>query len=137
MTSFVKKQIKNHDDIPAVKQFLTYIESLQYTGNIEKSTQEVINSLTGSISLDALQSVADSVNETMMFINETMKFLQEQIKIVVSINVQKDSETYNRRTEFLKRYEKVLEHVNNKVLEYSECVKSCKFLSGHTEVVAE
>ena len=128
--AYVKKQIKDYKEKPAVKQFVDYLESLQYTGTFENTQEEVMKGLTGNITYDALQSVADSINNCMKYIYETSNFIQENVKLIVSLKVPEDSASYAKRTEFLKKYDMVKQHIGDKIQEISETAQRSSFLSG-------
>ncbi len=130
VVAYVKKQIKDYKERPAIKHFVEYLESLQYTGTFENTAQEVLKGLTGNITYDALQAVADSINESMRYISETSNFLQENVKLIVSLKVPEDSDSYKKRTEFLNKYDMVTKHISEKIQEITEVAQKSSFLAG-------
>ncbi len=66
----------------------------------------------------------------MRYISETSNFLQENVKLIVSLKVPEDSDSYKKRTEFLNKYDMVTKHISEKIQEITEVAQKSSFLAG-------
>lgn len=103
--SYLKRNLKDYENIPVFATYIAALDSLEYQKSIETSNQSMIQPLMNEISREILANIADSINSQLQYISELSSYLQEKAELISSIRVPADSEEYALRESFYSGFE--------------------------------
>lgn len=106
LNKYVKRKLPHYKDNIIFKNFVNYVDSLQYTKNADNTSDEIKKSLIDQITVDALQYLADFITQEIKYYSEINELIREQKNLLNSIEVPVGSEEYKMRVKFDKRYQK-------------------------------
>ncbi len=130
LSDYIKRTKTNYKDNPVYDKFIYYIDSLQYSGTMDDSSDTLKNTLIKHITIDALQYVADIINGEMKYISEISKFIEERMQLIMSINVPVESDEYKQRLDFMKKYKETENLISEKMQEIIQHASESKFLNA-------
>ncbi len=123
LNNYIKQKVKNYNEKTIFKNYIEYIDSLQYNGTMENTSNALKESMVYQISMDGLQYNADMINVKMSYFPEIKSMLEERKNLIYSIDVPVDSEAYKQRVDFEKRYQITDEYIESKLDEVIKAIE--------------
>jgi len=128
LNSYLKRKFKNYEQIPVIKNYIGYLDSLVYGNSYSGISQSMIITLARQVSTDALQNNTDEMTSELENIHGIAKMLEEQALFLSSISIPKSSEEYALREDFLKKYAEAQEYIKS-------VFDEVKLASGNSNVI--
>ncbi len=104
-SKYLKRNLKNYEDIPVFSAYISSLDSLEYQKSVETSNPAMIEPLMTELSKNLLANIADEINGQLQYVSELASYLQEKAELLSSIKVPADSEEYSLREKFYSDYE--------------------------------
>lgn len=112
INNYVKRKTRHISNSPMVKGFVDYMTQVQVKETTIPPNSQMFMNVLSQIINSAFESLSQNINYKIEFLNEIPKLLEDRASLIYAIKVPNDSQAAKQRDEFAKKYEVVMQYVN-------------------------
>ncbi len=121
LVKFIKRKYKSPDiDNKTLKSYIEYMDSIQYNDAMTKAAPSMYMPLAGTLNSEALNNIALKINSKIEFIEDIKAILSERADLILSIEIEPNSDDEIKRNKFFEQYNSVLQYIDQIKIKISE-----------------